>query len=175
MNLTTGRVAGAVGLVAIWLLLVGELTPANTIAGVLVAVLALAAFPRRAAAPGHHVSPFGCLRLVAMLIVDLLRSSTRVALAVIAPTDARLRSAVVRVPLRSDSSLIATVIADLITLTPGTLALDVELSPPGLLVHAMGIETAADVTRSVRRVEDRVLQAIRPPGNRDTNPGGARP
>jgi multicomponent Na+:H+ antiporter subunit E len=169
------RVTGALAVVALWVLLFGDLNLANVLGGLAVAGVVFVLFPRRPGRARHRCSPWGCARLVADLAVQLVLSSARVALAVLAPTPARLQTAVVRVPLRSDSDLVATVIADLITLTPGTLTLDVRRDPDRLLVHVLGESDPASVVASVQRLEDRVLHAIRPqPAPTGADPGGAR-
>ena len=157
----TNRITGAVAMVGLWLLLMGEVTVGNIAAGVLVAVFALVLFPHPTRTH-HRLSVWGILRLLADLAVQLVISSARVALAVIAPTPARVQTAVVSVPLHTDSALVATVVADLITLTPGTLTLDVLQGPPRLLVHVLGPSEPASVVESVGQLERRVLRAVRP-------------
>lgn len=160
---TANRIIGAVAVVGLWLLLMGEVTLGNVIAGVVVAVFALALFPHPTRTR-HRLSVWGILRLLADLAVQLVISSARVALAVIAPTPARVQTAVVSVDLHTDSELVATVVADLITLTPGTLTLDVLQGPPRLLVHALGVSDPRSVVESVGQLERRVLRALRPEG-----------
>lgn len=160
---TTNRVTGAVAVVGLWLLLMGAVTFGNVVAGVVVAVFALALFPHPTRTR-HRLSAWGILRLLADLAVQLVFSSVRVALAVIAPTPARIQTAVVSVPLHTDSELVATVVADLVTLTPGTLTLDVLQGPPRLLVHALGVSDPRSVVDSVGQLERRVLRAVRPDG-----------
>jgi multicomponent Na+:H+ antiporter subunit E len=164
---TTNRITGAVAVVSLWLLLMGEVTAGNIVAGAVVAVFALVLFPHPTRGR-HRLSVWGIVRLLADLAVQLVISSARVALAVIAPTPARVRTSVVSVPLHTDSELVATVVADLITLTPGTLTLDVQQGPPRLLVHVLGASEPASVVESVGQLERRVLHAVRPEG------GGAR-
>ena len=158
------RVTGAFAVVVLWVLLFGELGVANVVGGLAVAVAVFVLFPRRSAPARHRISPWGCGLLVVDLAAQLVVSSVQVARAVLRPTPARLATMVVRVPLRTDSELVATVVADLITLTPGTLTLDVRSDPPRLLVHALGESDPAAVVVSVRQLEDRVLRAVRPQG-----------
>jgi multicomponent Na+:H+ antiporter subunit E len=160
----TNRLTGAVAVLGLWLLLMGEVTVGNVVAGVLVAGFALALFPHPMRTR-HRLSLWGIVRLLADLAVQLVISSARVALAVLAPTPQRVETAIVSVPLHTDSALVATVVADLITLTPGTLTLDVLQGPPRLLVHVLGASESASVVESVGRLERRVLRAVRPDGD----------
>jgi multicomponent Na+:H+ antiporter subunit E len=168
------RLVGAVGVVALWVLLFGELTVANLLGGAVVAGGVLVVFRRPPSRVRHRVSPWGCVRLVVELMVKLPASSVRVAIAVIRPTPARVRTQVVRVPLSTDSELVGTVVGDLISLTPGTLTLDVRHDPERLIVHALGDVDADEVRASVRALENRVLRAITPVPSHDSPGGGAR-
>jgi multicomponent Na+:H+ antiporter subunit E len=167
------RVGGGIGIVVLWVLLMGELTVANVVAGTAVAVATLALFPRRGPSARHRWSPSGCAVVLADLAVQLVRSSCQIAWAVLRPSPARLRTQVVRVPMRTSSELVGTVVADLITLTPGTLTLDVRHDPERLVVHALGDQSPVEVVHSVHALEARVLRAIRPvpPANDDEDGG----
>ncbi|MBM3658284.1 MAG: Na+/H+ antiporter subunit E [Actinobacteria bacterium] len=170
MTVPMNRVTGAVGIVIVWVLLFGELTAANVVGGIVVAVAVTVLFPRRGPTTRHRLSLWGCVVLIGELAVQLVRSSITVARAVIRPTPARLETKVVRVSLSTDSELVGTVVADLITLTPGTLTLDVRHEPERLIVHALGDSSAAEVRASVHALEDQVLRAIEPrrgPGTRE--------
>jgi len=162
MIVPMNRLTGAIGIVVVWVLLFGELTAANVVGGIVVAAAVTLLFPRRAPATRHRLSPWGCVVLLGDLAVQLVLSSIAVARAVIRPTPARLQTEVVRVSLSTDSELVGTVVADLITLTPGTLSLDVRHEPERLIVHALGDATPAEVRASVHALEDRVLRAIEP-------------
>ena len=155
------RVTGAVALAALWVALFGEVSVANVVAGLVVGAVLVVAFPHRRAPVAHRIAPWGVVRLLARLAVDLVVSSTQVAFAVLRPTPARLRTAVVRVRLASDSELVHTIVADLITLTPGTLTLDVRRDPADCFVHALGADPDA-VRASVQDLERRVLRAVIP-------------
>lgn len=160
------RLLGPVLLVVFWILLQGDVTVANLVGGLIVVAL-VAAIDRRLRSPREHrFHLVGVVLLTADLVWRLITSSVVVAWTVIRPTDERLASGVVSVPLRTDSELVATVVADLITLTPGTLTLDARMDPteggPVLLVHVLGLGDAQDVRDEVAVLEDKVLRAIEP-------------
>jgi multicomponent Na+:H+ antiporter subunit E len=179
MTVPMNRVLGGVSITVLWVLLFGEVTVANVLGGAVVGTAVMLAFRPRERAPRHRLSPWAALMLLANLAVALVVSSTRVALAVIRPTRDRLRTQVVRVPLTTDSELVGTVVADLITLTPGTLTLDVRHDPERLIVHALGAPDPDEVRASVGDLERRVLRTIRPePATAERHPteteGGPR-
>lgn len=161
MRIPMRRWTGALALAVLWVLLFGEVSVGNVVAGLVVGAALVVAFPHRTTAVRHRISPWGLVRLLGRLAVDLVRSSTQVAIAVLRPTPARLRTAVVRVPLTTRSDLVQTIVADCITLTPGTLTLDVRHDPERCFVHALGADPD-EIRRSVQELERRVLRAVIP-------------
>lgn len=98
-------------------------------------------------------------RFTAWFIVEVFKASIDVARLVLGRR-MHARPAVVAVRLQRDDDRYATVLGCLLTLTPGTLALDYDSAAGLLYVHALDAETAVDVERGVRRIEDRLLAWI---------------
>jgi multicomponent Na+:H+ antiporter subunit E len=155
----------------VWLALWGEISVVNVASGVLVvAILALLFRPEPR---GHRLHPLALMRLLVVFVWRLVSSSATVVLAVLAPTPARLRSGVVGVELSHPSSLVATIVADAISLTPGTLTLEARYAdgdgssgdvPPVLYIHVLGLSDPAAIRDDVRRLERLVVSAITPTG-----------
>lgn len=150
-------------LAVVWMLLQGAATIANAVGGAVLATAIVMTFSVGATAPGHRVHPWGCARLLAFVLVSLVRSSWAVIVTILRPTDARLRAGVVKVRLDVESPLTATIVANAITLTPGTMTLTARLDPAELSVHVLGLDDADEFRRSVHDLERRVLAAISPP------------
>ena len=167
------RLAGSTALLGVWILLWGEPSVANLASGLLTVAVVVAVDARLRRPRTHRIHPLAVVVLVADLLARLVVSSLQVARAVLWPTPARLRAGVVSVPLRTDSPLVATVLADLISLTPGTVTLDVREAPPRLLVHVLGLGDADAVVADMVALEDRVLRAVDPvtSGRRDDDGG----
>ncbi len=96
-------------------------------------------------------------RLWVRLSVDLVTSSVRVAYDVLTPTQQALPR-LVRVPLRLRDPRGVTLLANGISLTPGTLSLDTD--DGGLWIHAMYAHDVDRVTADVRRLEEHVAAAL---------------
>jgi multicomponent Na+:H+ antiporter subunit E len=161
------RLPGMALLLAVWLALWGELTAANVAGGIVVVGLVSLAFPARVHDRRHRVRPVGVVRLVAFTLAALARSSVTVARTVLRPTAARLRAGIVRVPLSQDSPLVATIMTQLIGITPGTMVVGVDADGPGivLLVHALGLGDVDAFRDDIRSLERRVLAAVSPYGS----------
>lgn len=115
-------------------------------------------------------------RFVAWFIVEVVKASIDVARIVTAPRVVTL-PAVVRVRLARRDERFATLIGCLLTLTPGTLALDYEPHSGELLVHALDTESVARVEDAVRGIEARLLAWMDPDAEASDEPpphGGAR-
>lgn len=79
----------------------------------------------------------------------------------------RLEPGVVELPLRCRTPLEITTLANLITLTPGTLTLSVTREPPTLYVHGMYAGDPVEFRAQLRAMETRVLHALRREGFAD--------
>jgi multicomponent Na+:H+ antiporter subunit E len=92
---------------------------------------------------------------------EVLVANVKVAAAVLFPAG-RLRPAIVAVPLALDRDAEIALLANLITLTPGTLSLDVSPDRRTLYVHAMAVTSPDDLRREIRDgFERRILEAFR--------------
>lgn len=81
------------------------------------------------------------VRLLGLFLYELMASAVRVALVVIRPDIKNVvRPAIVAVPLSVTSDAEITLLANLITLTPGTLSIDVSPDRKHLYVHALTMD-----------------------------------
>jgi multicomponent Na+:H+ antiporter subunit E len=145
-------------LALLWTALTERLTASNFALGLVVAHLAL----RVGAGRRASMRKVGlALRLAAFFAREVIVSALRVARDVLAPRP-RMRPAVVGVPLdvRTDGEI--TLLAVLVTLTPGTLALDVTPDRRTLVVHAMFASDLEQVRRDIKTgFERRILELAR--------------
>jgi multicomponent Na+:H+ antiporter subunit E len=102
------------------------------------------------------------LRFSGHYLVELVRSSLRVAADVLTPTS-RARPGIVRMPLDARTDLEIALVANLISLTPGTLTIDVAPDRSALVVHAMFLDGDEEqVVRSLKEMVERpVLELMR--------------
>src|SRR4029077_8632929 len=93
----------------------------------------------------HRVHPLGVAKFAVLFVRMLVESSRAVPRTSLRPTPERLRAGVVAIRLEHPTALVATIVADAITLTPGTLTLDISPDSSTLYVHVLGIGDADDV------------------------------
>jgi multicomponent Na+:H+ antiporter subunit E len=104
---------------------------------------------------------FDLIRLAVYFLWELLVSSLEVAWDVLTPTH-RSRPGIIAVPIKAKTDLEITTLANLVSLTPGTLSLDLSSDQQTLYVHAMFIDDPENIRLAIRQgMERRVLEALR--------------
>lgn len=146
-------------LLVLWIALWGDLTVANIVSGVVVVALLAIVVPRPAAR-AHVPRPVAMVVLAWTVLVDLVVSSLTVARAVVRPTPERTATVVLPVPLATRSPLVASIVADAITLTPGTLTVDVDPHTFVLHVHVLGAVDPDAFRDDIALLERRVAAAV---------------
>lgn len=152
--------AATICLALIWMALWGELSIGAAVWGLGIALLIQVIFPLPDVPELESFQPIGFLRLVLVTLRGLIVSSFQVAVKVLAfwrPT----RNAIIRVPLRSDSIFITVITAELVTLVPGSVAVDA--GDGWLLVHVFDASSDEAIERAranVRSTEATVLRAF---------------
>jgi multicomponent Na+:H+ antiporter subunit E len=153
------KIAAIAGLTLIWIALWGDLSWANVASGVVVSVLLVLLFPAGGDAR-HQVRPIRALRYGAFFAGQLLVATWQVVLAAVAPAG-RVAPGILAVPLRASSDLLVTVVGNSVSLTPGTLSVDVVDGPrTELIVHALDLSDPAAIRRSVWRFEELAVAAF---------------
>jgi multicomponent Na+:H+ antiporter subunit E len=146
---------------ATWILLTGDVSPANLVFALVLAALAVAiAAPLRSEPLFARVRPLKLLGLLVYLAGQIVVANLKVAAAVVGPR--RLwRPALVAVPLDAKTDGQIAALSNFVTLTPGTLSLDVSPDRKTLYVHAMSASSPEEVRRDIKDgFERRVMEAF---------------
>ena len=156
-----------VWLTTLWVLLWGDVTVQNLAAGVVIAlVVVVIAWPtgaRFTAATSFH--PVAALRYLVYSAGQLVVSNLVVAREIVTPGSS-LNRAIVAVPMHTASAGINTLVANCVTLTPGTITVDVHVPEPGtaamptLYIHALHFVDAESARRDVYRLERYAVAAF---------------
>ncbi|MBN2470798.1 MAG: Na+/H+ antiporter subunit E [Anaerolineae bacterium] len=143
-----------------WVALTGEFTPLNLLIGFALGLLALWVTRRNGGRPRYVGKLFVILNFTLFFIKELVVANLRMAALSFKPHN-RLRPAIVAVPLDVNSDLEITLLANLITLTPGTLALDVSDDRQILYVHVADIRESPDsVRQNIKRGFERRVKEL---------------
>jgi multicomponent Na+:H+ antiporter subunit E len=150
-------------LALVWVGMTGEFTPLNFAIGFALGLLILFFARRVVGTPNYLVKTVQVLELVVFLLWELLLANLRVAYDVLTP-GYHMRPGVVAIPLDAKSDIEITLLANLITLTPGTLSLDVSSDRSVLYIHVMYVDNddLDEVRRKIKSgFERRVLEVLR--------------
>ncbi len=105
----------------------------------------------------YFVRVANLLRFAAYFLWELVVATARVAVYIITPKQ-RMKPAILAIPVQGRSAAEITLLANVITLTPGSLSLDVSADGSTLYAHVMN---AADVEATRRQIEDGLGQRVR--------------
>jgi multicomponent Na+:H+ antiporter subunit E len=104
--------------------------------------------------------PLNILRLAGLFVAELVLSSLRVARDTLKPR-MEFRPAIIALPLEVESEMEIMLLANLISLTPGTLSIDVSDDRSTLYVHAMNVDDPEALRREIKTgFEQRVRKAV---------------
>jgi len=149
-------------MVVVWCALWGSVHPMTLVGGLLFGFLITVVFPLPPMHWEGRFRPVGVVVMIAHLLWDLVRSSWRM-LQLAFEKKVNLNAGIIRVDLASDSDLYEVVVAELISLVPGTVVVEVVRHPRRLYLHALdltGPDPIAGVQQMVHDVENRVLNAF---------------
>lgn len=149
-------------LALLWASIIGPFTPANFAVGFLVGYTVLLLCSGNGQIPRYSRQVVASIQLTVFTIVELVNANVRVAWYTVSRLSS-LQPAVLRVPLEEDlTDAEVTLLAILVTLTPGTLTLDVLGNNEAMLIHFMHVD---DPEKSIREVKDgferRILEVTR--------------
>lgn len=145
-----------------WVAITGSASPHNLVLGLALSLLSLAVV--REAFAGRplprRIRPLRILLLVGLFLRELALSAWRVALTVLSPR-MQLAPGIFAFPLTVTSDFQITLLANLITLTPGTLSVDVSEDRRTLYVHALDCADPDAVRRDIANgFERRIMEAF---------------
>lgn len=148
-----------VWLTVVWVTLWEVVSWANVLGGLIVAGLVVAMLPPRAGQPRGRFRPLAAIRLVVYFNWELIAASALMAWEVVTPRN-RIRAAVVPVGLTTGVSGVLTAVANMVSLTPGTVTLDIDEDTRTLFIHVLHFKSLEETRRSVRRLEELTLAAF---------------
>ena len=163
-----------IGMAVAWVMLWDQITIANFLGGLAVATVLLVVFPLPPVDPARRlvVRPLALVRLAAAVLGELVVSNLFMTREIVTPTQ-YLVSGVVRCPMRTSSPKVLSTVANILALSPGTMAVDATDGPPTLYVHVLSKGDLRAVRRMVSRVERLVIEAIGSADDRRTSTTGA--
>nr|WP_210299048.1 Na+/H+ antiporter subunit E [Rhizobium sp. BK212] len=145
-----------------WVAVTGSASLHNLVFGFLLGALALVVIRDSFGGKGGHIPRIGpLLSLAALFLKELSLSAWKVTVTVLSP-DMKLKPGIFAFPLTVTSDFEITLLANLITLTPGTLSVDVSTDRRTLYVHALDCSDAEASKRDIANgFERKIMEAFR--------------
>lgn len=153
-------------LAVIWAIALGPMTPFNLVVGFVVGYLMLALAWRLGLGDqnqriNYFRRVFQVLSFLVFFSKEMVAANIKMAYYTVQPLS-RLRPGIVSVPIDGMSDIEITTLANLITLTPGTLSLDISEDNTRLIVHCMDASDPEAVEREIREgFQRRVKELMR--------------
>lgn len=133
-----------------WAALTGEVNATNLLIGFVIGYFLLVLTNAPFGRTQYFVKVLQLVRFVVFFLWELIKANLRVAFDIVTPRH-RMRPAVVAVPVETRTDAAITLLGNLITLTPGSLSLDVSADRSVLYVHNMYCEDLDSTREDLRQ------------------------
>lgn len=149
-------------LIALWMLLWGQLTVLSFLTGLIVAIVVTRVFRLPPVELSGRVNLWWGFVFGLEFVLSLIRGSLTVAWQVLDPRR-QPGTAIIAVPLVTDDDLIMTHVGVTASLIPGSLIVDIDRDRRILYLHVIGVRDATQVEaqrRAVQHWEERIVRAV---------------
>ncbi|MGC8120288.1 Na+/H+ antiporter subunit E [Marinobacter sp. VGCF2001] len=144
-----------------WVTLTGSITAMNLLAGLLFGYLALMVLQKQVPAlKGYSRKITRFVGFLAYFLKELVKSNLRVAYDIATPVW-HMKPGVIAFPLTARTDMEILFVSSVISLTPGTLSLDVSDDRKVLFIHAMFLHDEEQLRQGLRELERRILKVMR--------------
>ena len=148
-------------LAVLWALLSGDISQYSLMTGFVLGYLVLGMMATEATEKSYFKKVRQTLAFALEFLKELALSTYRVAYDVLTPTH-YMKPGVIAFPLEAKTDAEITMLANVITLTPGTLSLDVSENRKTLYIHAMYIDDPDALRREIKEgLEKKLLEMMR--------------
>jgi multicomponent Na+:H+ antiporter subunit E len=149
-------------LALIWAAITASFSVLNLLLGWGIGLIALWFVREHIASPVLLTRARRIVALGALFFYELTLSAIRVAILVLTPNlKAQLKPAIIAFPLTAKSDPEITLLANLITLTPGTLSVDVSEDRKVIYVHVLSLTDKAELIRGIASgFENRIIEVF---------------
>lgn len=142
-----------------WVLLTGTFSFMNLASGFLLGYLIIVALARSPLQRRYVRRLPASVAVVAVFLKELVIANFRVAVAILSPLE-KLEPGIVAVPIELETDLEITLLANMLTLTPGSLTLDVSEDRRTLYVHVFHLTDPEEVRREVKHGFERRIKEL---------------
>ncbi|WGI24187.1 Na+/H+ antiporter subunit E [Halomonas alkaliantarctica] len=144
-----------------WVLLSGDFSGLNLLIGLIFGYITLILIePQLDSLKGYPARIPRFIGFIGFFLKELVQANLRVAFDIVTPPW-HMTPGVIAMPLSARTEMEITMVANLISLTPGTLSLDVSDDRKVLYIHAMFLDNEEELRRNLKEMERRALELFR--------------
>jgi multicomponent Na+:H+ antiporter subunit E len=155
-----GSLTGHLGIALIWTFLSGELSVTNFVVGLVIGYLVMLVTQRAFHTQNYISRVWRTILFIGYFLKELVVANFQVARLVL-QWEPDVKPGIIAIPLDARSESEITLFSSLITLTPGSLSLDLSRNERVLTVHAINVEDAQDyITKIKSNLEAKVLEVL---------------
>ena len=143
----------------IWMMVSGSFTLLSMMFGFVIGAAALIIITERSELGGYGTRFRRVIGLILMFLYELMMSAIRVAIMVLKP-DMNLKPGIFSYQTELKSDLEITLLANLITLTPGTLSVDVDEETKTLYIHGVDCSDVEATRADIRNGFERKIREV---------------
>ena len=151
-------------LALVWVGLTGELTLATFVVGLLLGVIIINLFGKRTLRVLNlnirHIFPL--IQLFFIFLFELLMANLTVLAKVFAPK-LNIKPGIIKVPVEVEGPFWITALANMITLTPGTLTVEVSPDNKYFYVHCLNIDNEDSIVSDIKGTFEKKIQEVYKP------------
>lgn len=145
----------------IWAALTDSMNGIGLLVGFIISYLVIVfAFKNQPEVRKYRLQVPRLLNFMVFFTKELIMANLKVAWDVLTPTNL-MKPGVISMPLRAETDMEITMVANAISLTPGSLSLDVSSDRKVLYVHVMYLYDEQQVMTELKRMEAKILRVMR--------------
>ncbi|MBS3962226.1 MAG: Na+/H+ antiporter subunit E [Sandarakinorhabdus sp.] len=149
----------SLAVLGLWLVIVSSFTLGSLLLGTILAVL-IPIFTQRFWPNRPLVKrPVAAIGLFALVCWDIVNANWQVARLVLGPIR-RIHPRFFDVPIDLDDPFVATLLASIISLTPGTVSVDIDMDARVIHVHGLSVDDEAAAIRTIKARYEAPLKEI---------------
>jgi multicomponent Na+:H+ antiporter subunit E len=143
----------------IWMFLKNDYSSSSLIIGYFLGLLIMLAYRRFFTSRFYLVRVWAVIKLLALFLKELVLSNISVLKHILSPT-LNIKPGIFALKTELTKDWEITILANLITLTPGTLVVDVSLDRQTLYIHAMDIPEKHEAIDSIKNTFERAIMEV---------------
>ncbi len=148
-------------LMLIWAFLRSSYTLVDFCIGYLLGAVLLAIFQHRLGSPFYLRKVWSVCKLFCIFLRELVKANFQVFFIILHP-QLNIKPGIIKMEIFIRSPLGISLLANMITLTPGTLTMEISPDNRYLFIHVLNINNGEEIKRNIRKnFEDNIMEVIR--------------